>query len=93
MSTKTPTRRARPMRAEKLVILRSRMPVNLVTLQHDVPKVRRPVDRRETQEAGVARETVAARETAEPGEQKTTPKVRKVASGSETTARRSGRAR
>jgi hypothetical protein len=87
MATRTPTRPTRSMRAERVVILRSRMPVHLVTLQHDVPKyVSKPV-RPPEQEDG------PAPEAAEPVEQNTTPRGRTVASGSGTPARRSGRPR
>jgi len=89
MATRTPTRPNRSMRAEKVVTLRSRMPVHLVTLQHDVPKyVSKPAQPPERSD-----EDRPAPEGAEPDEQKTTPRGRTVASGSGTTARRSGRPR
>jgi hypothetical protein len=89
MAIKTPIRPNRSMRAEKVVTLRSRMPVNLVTLQHDVPRyVSKPARPPEQSE-----EDRPAPEAAESDEQNTTPRGRKVASGSGTTARRSGRPR
>jgi len=81
MATKAPSRR-RPMRSEQVIRLRSMMPVQLVTLHHDVPKhVTAPVPDEEFDRL--------AAELLRPAEEETTPKVpRAHERRRETTARK-----
>ena len=85
MATRAPSRR-RPMRSEQVIRLRSTMPVQLVTLHHDIPKhVTAPVPDEEFDRL--------AAELLQPAEE-TTPKVpRAHERRRETTARKGGEAR
>jgi hypothetical protein len=75
------------MRAEQMIRLRSTMPVQLVTLHHDIPKhVTAPVPDEEFDQL--------VAELLRPAEETTTPKVpRAQAARRETTARKGGEAR
>ena len=85
MATRTPSRR-RPMRSEQMIRLRSMMPVQLVTLHHDIPKhVTAPVTDEEFDRL--------AAELLRPAEETTTPKVSRAHGRRETTARKGGEAR
>jgi|SoimicmetaTmtLAA_FD_contig_41_5189542_length_441_multi_1_in_0_out_0_2 uncharacterized protein (DUF2384 family) len=76
------------MRSEQLIRLRSTMPVQLVTLHHDIPKhVTAPVPDEEF-------DRLAAELLRPADEEMTTPKVPRAHAGRrETTARKGGEAR
>jgi hypothetical protein len=69
-------RRRRPMRSERLVGLRSAMPLGLVTLRHDIPERLRP----------------EVPEHAEESTPKVDPPVRTERAGVDTPARKGGEA-
>jgi hypothetical protein len=93
VTTKTPIR-TRPMRAERLVALRSTMPVQLVTLRHSVPELwadGMPLPEEAAVSAGTGAATPPATTA---GTQTTTPKVDSAARRAvETAAGKGGDAR